>query len=100
MIPMKRVSVDNLRPGMKLAKPVVKDTITLLGEGTELTERLISKIIDLNITDVSIDAPRGDGITKETLLRQLDQRFQNRDTAPYMALIKRLVKEHIEASYE
>ncbi|HEU17861.1 MAG TPA: hypothetical protein ENO00_00545 [Deltaproteobacteria bacterium] len=97
---MRRVSVDSLRPGMKLAKPVIKDMTTLLGEGTELTDRLIAKIKNLTIADVVIDAPREDGITKETLLRQLDLRFQDRDTEPYMALIKRLVREHIEDIHE
>lgn len=100
MIPMRRISVDDLQPGMKLARPIIKDAITLLGNGTELTERLIAKIKDLNITDVAIDAPREDGMTKDTLLRQLDLRFHNRDDKPYMDLIKRLVKEHIEDFYE
>lgn len=97
---MRRVSVDDLRRGMKLAKPIVRDSMTLLGEGTELTDNLIKKIKDFNITSVSIDAPREDGITKETFLHQLDLKFQNRDDEPYMGLIKRLVREHIEDFHE
>ena len=97
---MRMVSVDDLCQGMKLAKPIIRDSMTLLGEGTELTDKLITKIKGFNITSVSIDAPREDGITKKTLLRQLDLRFQNRDDEPYMGLIKRLVREHIEDFHE
>jgi hypothetical protein len=39
MIPMRRIPVDDLQPGMKLARPIIKDEITLLGNGTELNSK-------------------------------------------------------------
>lgn len=97
---MKRISVEELQPGMKLARPVVKDSMTLLGEGTELTDRLIARIQAMNIADVAIDAPGKDGSAREALISNLDRRFKGRENEPYMGLIKRLVREHIEHYHE
>jgi len=97
---MKRISVEELQSGMRLAKPVIKDSMTLLGEGTELTDRLIARIQAMNIADVVIDAPGEGGSVKETLLSNLDRVFRDRENEPYMGLIKRLVREHIEQYHE
>lgn len=97
---MKKIYVAELEPGMKLARPVVKDTMVLLRDGTELTGTIIRKIKNMDLNTVYIEAPPDSCVSKDELLINLERRFQNIDHEPYMDMIKRLVQEHIEAFYE
>jgi hypothetical protein len=95
-----RVPADKLEPGMKLARPVIKDNMILLSKDTELTEMLIKKIQDMEINGVYIDGPCRQSIPKDETLAQLDRRFKNVEDRPYMNVLKKLVKEHIEGLYD
>jgi len=97
---MLKISVDKIEPGMKLRKSVTKGDMVLLNEGTELTEYMIIKIRNMDIENVYIDAPSQHSIPKEEMLAQLDMRFKNVENKPYMNLLKKLVREHIEVLYE
>ena len=47
---MPRITLDKLKPGMKLAKPVTNQNgLVMLAEDTDLTAALIEKISDLDI---------------------------------------------------
>ncbi len=97
---MPKISVDKIEPGMKLTKPVTRGNMVMLKEGTELTEHMIIKIRNMDLEKVSIDGPSQNSIPKEEMLVQLDMRFKNVENEPYMDLLKKLVREHIEVSYE
>lgn len=97
---MLKVSIDKLDPGMKLAKPVIKGNMILVNKDIELTETLIKKIQNIGISCVYIDAPTKQSISKEEALQQLDWRFKKVEDKPYMNMLKRLVREHIEGLYD
>ncbi len=98
---MPKVSADKLQPGMILMKPVLnKAGIVLLGEGTELTETWVRRIQDMELTGIWIDGPELPQIPKEQLLAELDERFEQSQDKPYMADLKRIIRQHIEGLYE
>jgi hypothetical protein len=98
---MPKFSVNQLEPGMKLAKPVMaKNGMVMLGEGTELTEIWIERIQDMDIHTVFIDGPTVQTLSMEEALSALDERFALVEDKPYMKNIKKIVKQHIEGLYE
>jgi hypothetical protein len=96
---MPKVSVEELKPGMKLGKPLSRGNMVLLGEGTVLNETWIARIGDMGIDGVFVDGPSEQPIPKEEAIRQMDARFQNVLSKPYMEQIRKMVKEHIEGLY-
>jgi hypothetical protein len=98
---MPKIPVSKLEPGMKLAKPITtKNGMVMLGEGTELSATWIDRIRDMDITNVFVDGPPIQAISLDQALANLDARFVNVADKPYMNLIKKIVKEHIEGLYE
>lgn len=98
---MPKVPVAKLEPGMKLAKPVTaKNGMVMLGEGTELSATWIDRIADMDIASVFIEGPPIQAIPLEEALSNLDERFSKVAGKPYMNLIKKITKEHIEGLYE
>ena len=98
---MPKISVSSLEPGMKLAKPITaKNGMVMLGEGTELTETWIERIRDMEIASVFVEGPPVQAVPKEEALANLDARFAQVINKPYMSLIKKITKEHIEGLYE
>jgi hypothetical protein len=97
---MPRVAVENLQEGMKLLRPVTdKNGMVLLSEGTVLSEKWIERIQDMAIEAVYIDGPTQKTIPKEEELARLDARFKYMEDVPYMKLLKKIVREHIEGLY-
>ena len=84
---------------MKLANPLLKGNMVILGEGTELSEAWISRIADMGCERVFIDGPAVQLILKEEALAELDAKFRNVLDKPYMREIKQIVQEHIEGLY-
>jgi hypothetical protein len=98
---MQKIPSIKLEPGMKLAKPVIaKNGMVMLGEGTALNETWIERIRDMDIAVVYIDGPPVQTLSKEEALIGLDERFAKVSDKPYMNVIKKYVKEHIEDLYE
>lgn len=98
---MPKLPVDKLEPGMKLAKPVTaRNGMVMLGEGTELTETWIERIRDMDITGIFVEGPSIQTLTKEEALADLEARFTKTEGKPYMNIIKKITKEHIEGLYE
>jgi hypothetical protein len=97
---MPRIALDKLKQGMKLAKPVTNQNgLVMLAEDTELTTTLIDKITDMGIAGVYIKGMTQPDLPKEEMLADLNQRFKNVENEPYMAMIKQVLKEHIEGLY-
>ena len=98
---MPRITLDKLKPGMKLAKPVTNQNgLVMLAEDTDLTAALIEKISDLDIAGVYIKGMTQPDMPKEEMLANLDQRFKHVENEPYMDVIKQVLKEHIEGLYD
>jgi len=98
---MPKIASDKLLPGMKLAKPIIgKNGMTLLGEGTELTERWIGNIQDMNVDWISVEGPSEQDVPLDEALASLEKRFETVDDKPYMASIKDLVRRKIESLYQ
>ena len=97
---MPKISVDKIEPEMKLAKPITRGDMVFLKEGTELTEHMIIKIRNMGIENIYIEGPSQHSIPKEEMLGQLDMRFKKVEGKPYMNMLKKLVREHIEVLYE
>ncbi len=94
---MKRVSTELLKPGAKLAKPVVNESgMILIGDGTVLKESHIDRLQGMNISSVFVEGTAGPSKTREELLSELDARFKKTEDEPYMMTIKRVFKEYIE----
>ncbi|MBP8695592.1 MAG: hypothetical protein KBH73_03940 [Syntrophobacterales bacterium] len=97
---MPKIPVEQLRPGMKLARPLENSSgMVLMAAGTELTEARISKIENMGVDSVYIDGPSRPARPKEELLAALEERFRKVGGNPRMALLKKAVQEHIEAMY-
>jgi hypothetical protein len=98
---MKRIGVTDLKPGMKLAQPVVnKDGMVLLGQDTELNLSLIDRIAATGIPSVHIQGTAKASMSKDAVLAAIDERFKNVEGMPYMATLKKLMREHTEGLYE
>lgn len=98
---MPRIASDKLLPGMKLAKPIVgKNGMTLLGEGTELTEKWIERIQDMDVEGIFVEGPSEQPVPIEEALAGLEARFETVKDKPYMGLIKKAVHAHIKTLYQ
>lgn len=97
---MPKISPDKLEPGMKLAKPVFRGGMIFLSAGTVLTDQWIRKIEDLDIDGVQIDMPVRQSVSREEMIQNLAKRLKDVEDQPYMDLIGRVMKRHIEGLYE
>jgi len=98
---MAKMPVSALKPGMKLAKPIVNDAgMILLGEGSWLTDTLIERLLNMNIGSVYVEGTASLGKSKEEMLAELDARFKKTESEPYMGTLKKLLKEHIEELFK
>ncbi|MCX8069117.1 MAG: hypothetical protein N2738_01295 [Thermodesulfovibrionales bacterium] len=98
---MAKVAPTNLKAGMKLQKPVVNDAgMVMLGEGTVLTDQMINKINNMNISFVFVEGAQQKTKNKDDLLLEIDNRFKKSESNEYMALLHRVMREHIEETYK
>jgi len=68
---MRLLTIKQCKPGMKLARRIFSDDgIVLLGEHMELTDRLISRLIECNIQYVYIEDHRTDDVKFEMLISE------------------------------
>lgn len=97
---MSKIATDKLESGMKLAKPVVNSSgMVLMGENTELTEDLISRIKAMDLDGVYIQGMSKPSLPMETMLADLDERFKMAEKEPHMDILKKVFREHIEGLY-
>jgi hypothetical protein len=96
-----KTPVNELEPGMKLTKPVLNESgMVLLSEDTELTDATIEKLRNMNVDVVYIKGLSKPERSKEEVLLELYKRFEKVEHEPYMDMLKRVLKEHIEGLYE
>ena len=98
---MSRVSISDLVPGSVLLRPVVnRNGLTLIAEGTELTEPLINKIRNMDVDSAYVRGSKRALPPCEEALADLDRRFGKTESEPFMSLIKNAISNHIMSLYE
>ena len=98
---MPKISVDKLEPGMVLARPITGPTgMVMLAQGTQLNEKWIERIQDMDIASVFIDGPPVQAIPEEEAMANLEARFALVNDKPFMNVSKKAVTEHIKGLYQ
>jgi hypothetical protein len=96
-----RIGVDEARPGMTLARPVLNEAgIAIYGEGIMLTEPVIQRIASMHIGTICVEGRKPPVRPLEEELEALHRRFSHTETFPHMSVLKRIVREHIESLHE
>ena len=72
----------------------------MIGENTELTDSLISRMERMNIESVSVIAEAAEGKSQEELLAELDARFRKTINEPGMSQLKTLFEEQIKGAVQ
>jgi hypothetical protein len=97
---MPKLSIDELKPGMKLLQPVTNPSgLVLLSEGVELDEELIGRLHRMELESVYIRGNTRPDRPLEELLAELDARFAKTENEPHMQTLKDLFKDHITGLY-
>ena len=102
---MQKIPVDKAAEGMVLAKPVAKENgVVLMGEGTELSDRIIERLLDIDIKTIVVKGhPLDTGKAEETLeqlFEKLDDRFSTIASDKLCSQIKEIIKEDIKIRKE
>ncbi|MBW2057430.1 MAG: hypothetical protein JRH07_01305 [Deltaproteobacteria bacterium] len=93
---MQRIPLERASEEMKLAKPVVNDSgVTLVREGTVLTQSLIQRLSNLGIRQIIVHGhplkrEGGEDKPLATLERELEERFRPTQSNPLMRQIKEI----------
>jgi len=97
---MLRISNEKLTPGMVLAKPLMgKNGMVLLGEGTELTDRWIDRIQDMQLEGIFVEGTSEPLVPLDEVIAALDARFEPVQEKPYMGQLYKIVRNHVEKLY-
>lgn len=86
---MQKVPIELAKPGMVLAKSVTSDAgMALCGEGTELTETMIERLKQKNISHLTLKGHPvdlgGESKTREQKMEELTARFSRVQEDPLM----------------
>jgi hypothetical protein len=93
---MPKLPLNELKPGLKLLKPVTNASgMVLLSEGVELNEELIERLRRMEVESVFVRGANRQDRPLEELLSELDARFKKTEQEPHMMTLKRLFQEHI-----
>lgn len=98
---MQKIPTDLAKPGMKLARPVVKDGgITVMAEGMELTEALIDRLSSMKIDKIVVHgnpvdmAGSGGGTAFDERLARMDHLFRHYSNDKWMSRVHDRMKEY------
>ncbi len=96
----KKISTDQITPGMVLTKPIVGNNgMVLLAEGTELNEKWIDRLETMGVTGVWIDGTGEPPVPLAEALASLDERFATVLKEPHMEALRDIVRVHTEQLY-
>ena len=99
---MKRVVIEELTPGMILAKPVTNNTgLVVLPLGAELDEATLTRLQRLGLTSVYVEGDAGDasGKTLAELEAELDHRFRRVIDDPIQCQIREAIRLQLRTSH-
>lgn len=99
---MKRVVIEELLPGMILAKAVTNTNgLPVVAAGTTLDSFMIDRLQRLGLTSVYVDGDPGDagGKTLTELDVELEHRFRRVAQDPVQQMILRTLRKHLHATH-
>lgn len=99
---MKRVVIQELLPGVVLAKPVTNTNgLPIVAAGTTLDAAMIERLQRMELASVYVEGDAGDsgGKTLMELEAELDHRFRHVAQDPIQQLILRSLRTHLHASH-
>lgn len=99
---MKRVVIEELTPGMILAKPVTNTTgLVVLPLGAELDEATLPRLQRLGLTSVYVEGDAGDasGKTLAELESELDHRFRRVNDDPIQCQIREAIRLQLRTTH-
>jgi hypothetical protein len=99
-----RVPIEQLEPGMTVAKPVANaNGLVVLAAGVVLVETLIERLKRMGTPSVHVEGrPLGDASGVKTLAeleQELDHRFRKTAGEPIPFRIREAVRRHLRASH-
>lgn len=102
---MQRIPISLARPGMLLAKDLVRPENpsgpAICGKGMELTDSLIERLRKMGIQSLTVQGHpvwmEGDK-TLEQLLQKLDHRFSHSDQDPLTSCLKNVYRRYLTSS--
>jgi hypothetical protein len=97
---MRKVSIDQLEPGMVLERPILRGSTVFLGKGVVLGETAISRLRSMEIEHAFVEGSEEQPISRDEAMTLLDERFRNKEDDPLLKHIKNLVREHIAGLYD
>ncbi len=93
---MPRIALKYVEVGMQLSKAVTNDAgVSLINKGAVITEKMLQKLVNANVRYVFV-VNRSDEGRLEQELSALDARFARSTEKPHMAVLKSLLREHLE----
>lgn len=100
---MQKIPLNLAKPGMKLAKPVLRDNgMTIVAEGVELTETLIERLESFNIERIVVAGTpldlggAGQGTRYAERLARLDPLFRRFKDDKWMQQVKDFLKAYFQ----
>lgn len=97
---MKRVVIDELTPGMRLAKPVTNaNGLPVVAAGAELDSSIIDRLGRLGLASVYVEGEAGDtaGKTLAELQAELEHRFRGVKQDPVQQKILQHLASHLRS---
>ncbi len=99
---MRRVVIEELTPGMILAKPVTNAAgLVVLPSGAELDEATLPRLQRLGLASVFIEGEAGDagGKTLSELEAELDHRFRLVSNDPIQRQLLEAIRLHLRTTH-
>ncbi|MBI9080181.1 MAG: hypothetical protein JEY79_10645 [Pseudodesulfovibrio sp.] len=100
---MQKIPIDLAAPGMKLAKPVIKEGgMTIMAEGMELTESLIVRLENMKIDRITVQGHpvdmggAGSGTKYAERLERLDVLFRRYGEDKWMMRVKNRMSQYFQ----
>lgn len=95
---MQKLPINLVQPGMVLAKAVIKDNgMALCAEGSELTAALIERLVQMNISSLTVKGHPIDlgeqPMTLEDRIRELEARFARIEDDPLMMQVRDAISQ-------
>jgi hypothetical protein len=93
---MKKVQIIEARPGDVIARPVATASgMVMVQPGAVLTSEIVERLVNLGIDVVWLEGLAADAKPLETVLAELDQRFDGHSGDPLMMELKAVVSSCI-----
>ena len=99
---MKRVVLDELLPGMVLAKPVTNASgLPVVALGAELDRSMIDRLRQLGLASIYVEGDAGNttGKTLAELEAELEHRFRKVHQDPVQRLILQHLRKHLQTTH-